>query len=128
MDGEIADVAVQPRRGLGAATHRSESAGEKAAPTAGRVRAGAAGHDERARYIYDEDMRRASFNAAAYTGRMLQPHDASARLWETVVIPDLALIATVAIFIATSVGVAIGKIADSRIDRAGAALLGSAYH
>ena len=38
--------------------------------------------------------------------------------------PDLALIATVAIFIATYAVVALGKVPVYRIDRAGAALLG----
>ena len=38
--------------------------------------------------------------------------------------PDLALIATVAIFIATYAVVAVGKVPVYRIDRAGAALLG----
>src|SRR5262249_17914411 len=77
MDGELPAWLRSRGQGRGAATHRSESAGEKAAPTAGRVRAGAAGHDERARYNlpqrYAEGM---SLNAAAYIGRMLQPRDA----------------------------------------------------
>jgi Na+/H+ antiporter NhaD/arsenite permease-like protein len=48
----------------------------------------------------------------------------SGRLWETIAMPDLTLIAAVAIFIATYAVVAVGKLPVYRIDRAGAALLG----
>src|SRR5262249_23031791 len=79
--------------------------------------------------IYHKDMRRACpLTQPHISGACYSCVTPSARLWETVGMPDLALIATVAIFIATSVVVAIGKVADYRMDRAGAALLGSAYH
>jgi len=38
MDGELPALLRSRSQGRAAATHRSESAGEKAAPTAGRVR------------------------------------------------------------------------------------------
>jgi hypothetical protein len=54
---------------------------------------------------------------------MLQRNDGVQRgLWETIAMPDLTLIATVAIFIATYTVVAVGKVPVYRIDRAGAAL------
>jgi Na+/H+ antiporter NhaD/arsenite permease-like protein len=56
---------------------------------------------------------------------VLQGRDARRRLWETVAMPDLTLIAAVTIFAATYAFVAVGKMPVYRIDRAGAALLGA---
>jgi len=59
-----------------AARHQPESAGEKAAPAAGRMRAGTASDEEHGRYSYGKDMRGRFLQRPTDIGRMLQRRDA----------------------------------------------------
>jgi hypothetical protein len=89
------------------------------------MRAGAASDDERGRYnLRQRYAGGVSSSGPQISGGYYSGMTPSGRLWETIAMPDLTLIAAVAIFIATYAVVAVGKLPVYRIDRAGAALLG----
>src|SRR5262249_20688753 len=110
------------------AKHRSESAGEKRLRPRGECAPEPLVVTNTDATVYGKDMR-AAFGRLppaphAYRAHVTAQLRHLAVLWETIAMPDLTLIATVTIFIATYAVVAVGKVPVYRIDRAGAALLG----